>query len=205
MNPEELCFLPAYKLARLIRSRELSAAEVMDAHIAQIERANPVVNAIVTFLPEQAREGARTLDAALTRGEEPGPLAGLPVAHKDLTPTKGIRTTFGSPIFKDFLPDTDAVIVERQRAAGAITIGKTNTPEFGAGSQTFNPVFGPTRNPYDLGCTAGGSSGGAAAAVTCGMTPLADGSDLGASIRNPAAFCNVVGLRPSPGRWPTGW
>src|SRR6185436_18864381 len=117
MNPEELCFLPAHELARLIRSRELSAAEVMDAHIAQIERVNPAVNAIVTFLPEQARQGARAIDAALTRGEEPGPLAGLPVAHKDLIPTKGIRTTFGSPIFKDFVPDADALIVERQGAA----------------------------------------------------------------------------------------
>src|SRR3954462_176802 len=206
MNPEEICFLPAHELARLIRSRELSAAEVMDVHIAQIERLNPAVNAIVTFLPEQARAGARAIDAALTRGEEPRPLAGLPVAHKDLTPTKGIRTTFGSPIFKDFVPDTDAVIVERQRAAGAITIGKTNTPEFGAGSQTFNPVFGPTYNPYDLDRTCGGSSGGAAAALACGMLPLADGSDLGGSLRNPASFCNVVGLRPSAGRvphWPS--
>ncbi|MFL6581163.1 MAG: amidase [Burkholderiales bacterium] len=206
MNPEELCFLPAYKLARLIRSRELSATEVMDAHIAQIERVNPAVNAIVTFLPEQAREGARALDAALMRGEEPGPLAGLPVAHKDLIPTKGIRTTFGSPIFKDFVPDADALIVERQRTAGAITVGKTNTPEFGAGSQTFNPVFGPTCNPYDLAKTCGGSSGGAAAALACGMLPLADGSDLGGSLRNPASFCNVVGLRPSAGRvpnWPS--
>src|SRR4051812_19355598 len=206
MNPEELCFLPAHKLARLIRSRELSAVEVMDAHIAQIERVNPAVNAIVTFLPEQAREYARALDAAFARGEEPGPLAGLPVAHKDLIPTKGIRTTFGSPIFKDFVPDADALIVERQRTAGAITVGKTNTPEFGAGSQTFNPVFGPTCNPYDLAKTCGGSSGGAAAALACGMLPLADGSDLGGSLRNPASFCNVVGLRPSAGRvpnWPS--
>src|SRR3954462_12889479 len=202
MNPEELCFLPAYKLARLIRSRELSATEVMDAHIAQIERVNPAVNAIVTFLPEQAREGARALDAALMRGEEPGPLAGLPVAHKDLIPTKGIRTTFGSPIFKDFVPDADASIVERQRTAGAITVGKTNTPEFGAGSQTFNPVFGPTRNPWDTAKTCGGSSGGAAVALACGMVPIADGSDLGGSLRNPASFCNITGFRPSAGRVP---
>ena len=206
MDVEEICFLPAHELARMIRSREVSATEVMDAHIAQIERVNPAVNAIVTFLPEQARNGARAIDAALARGENPGPLAGLPVAHKDLTPTKGIRTTFGSPIFKDFIPDADALIVERQRAAGAITVGKTNTPEFGAGSQTFNPVFGPTLNPYDLAKTCGGSSGGAAAALACGMLPLADGSDLGGSLRNPASFCNVVGLRPSAGRvphWPS--
>src|SRR3954466_12462889 len=129
MNPEEICFLPAHELARLIRSRALSATEVMDVHIAHIERVNPAVNAIVTFLPEQARASARAIDAALARGEQPGPLAGLPVAHKDLTPTKGIRTTFGSPIFKDFVPDADALIVERQKAAGAITGGKKKNPE----------------------------------------------------------------------------
>src|SRR6185295_5571497 len=172
MNPEELCFLPAHELAHLIRSRELSAAEVMDAHIAQIERVNPAVNAIVTFLPERAQESARAVDAALKRSQEPGPLAGLPVAHKDLAPTRGVRTTFGSPIFKDFVPDEDAIVVERLQRAGAITVGKTNTPEFGAGSQTFNAVFGATRNPYDPGKTCGGSSGGAAAALACGMVPI---------------------------------
>src|SRR6185295_434477 len=206
MNSEELCFLPAYELAALIRSRQVSAVEVMDAHIAQTERLNPQVNAIVTFLPERARADARAADAALARGEAPGVLAGLPVAHKDLTPTKGIRTTFGSPIFRDFVPDADAIIVERLRKAGAVTVGKSNTPEFGAGSQTFNPVFGPTRNPYDLTRTCGGSSGGAAAALACGMLPIADGSDMGGSLRNPASFCNVVGLRPSTGRvpnWPS--
>ena len=210
MKLEELCFLPACELVRLIRSRQLSAVEVMDAHIAQIERVNPAVNAIVTFLPERARAGAQAVDAALARGDDPGPLAGLPVAHKDLTATKGIRTTFGSPIFKDFVPDADAIIVERLRKAGAITVGKTNTPEFGAGSQTFNPVFGATRNPYDPARTSGGSSGGAAAALACGLLPIADGSDMGGSLRNPASFCNVVGLRPSSGRvpnWPSvsGW
>lgn len=210
MNPEEICFLPAHELVRHIRARELSAVEVMDAHIAQIERLNPAVNAIVTFLPDQARAGARAVDAVLARGDDPGPLAGLPVAHKDLAVTKGIRTTFGSPIYKDFVPDVDTILVERLRKAGAVTIGKTNVPEFGAGSQTFNPVFGPTRNPYDLDKTPGGSSGGATAALACGMLPIADGSDLGGSLRNPASFCNVVGLRPSPGRvpnWPSasGW
>ena len=206
MTPEELCFLPAHELVRHIRARELSAVEVMDAHIAQIERVNPAVNAVVTFLPDRAREGARAVDAALARGDDPGPLAGLPVAHKDLTATRGIRTTFGSPIFKDFVPDADAIIVERLRKAGAITVGKTNTPEFGAGSQTFNPVFGATRNPYDLARTCGGSSGGAAAALACGLLPIADGTDFGGSLRNPASFCNVVGLRPSAGRvpnWPS--
>ncbi len=210
MKLEETCFLPAHELVRHIRARELSAVEVMDAHIAQIERINPEVNAVVTFLPELGRKGARAVDAALARGDDPGPLAGLPVAHKDLVTTRGIRTTFGSPIFKDFVPDADAIIVERLRKAGAITIGKTNTPEFGAGSQTFNPVFGATRNPYDLAKTCGGSSGGAAAALACGLLPIADGSDMGGSLRNPASFCNVVGLRPSAGRvphWPSvsGW
>ena len=141
-------------------------------------------------------------DRALARGETPGPLHGLPVAHKDLLPTKGMRTTFGSPIYRDFVPDTDAILAERYRSAGAILIGKTNTPEFGAGSQTFNAVFGATRNPWDLARTCGGSSGGAAVALACGMLPIADGSDLGGSLRNPASFCNVVGLRPSPGRVP---
>ena len=206
MNPAELCFLPAHELAGLVRSRKLSALELMDAHIAQTERLNPAVNAIVTFQPERARERARAVDAAFARGQEPGPLAGLPVAHKDLAPTRGVRTTFGSPIFRDFVPDEDAIVVERLQRAGAITVGKTNTPEFGAGSQTFNAVFGATRNPYDPGKTCGGSSGGAAAALACGMVPIADGSDLGGSLRNPASFCNVVGLRPSAGRvpnWPS--
>ena len=175
----------------------------MSAHIAQIERVNPALNAIVTYLPEHALAAARAADAALARGETPGPLAGLPVAHKDLVPTRGVRTTFGSPIFEDFVPDADAIIVERLRQAGAIMIGKTNTPEFGAGSQTFNAVFGATRNPYDLAKTCGGSSGGAAAALACGLLPIADGSDLGGSLRNPASFCNVVGLRPSAGRVPS--
>ncbi len=210
MSTRDLCFLPAVELARRIRTKELSCLEVMEAHIAQIERVNPRVNAIVTFLPEQALQQARAADAALAKGVEPGPLYGLPIAHKDLVLTKGIRTTFGSPIFKDFIPDQDEILVERLHAAGAITIGKTNTPEFGAGSQTFNEVFGETLNPYDLSKTCGGSSGGAAVALACGLMPIADGSDLGGSLRNPASFCNVVGLRPSPGRapvWPhrIGW
>lgn len=137
-------------------------------------------------------------------------LHGLPIAHKDLVLTRGIRTTFGSLAFKDFIPEEDEIIVERLRNAGAITIGKTNVPEFGAGSQTYNEIFGETLNPYDTTKTCGGSSGGAAAALACGMLPIADGSDLGGSLRNPANFCNVVGFRPSPGRvpmWPNfvGW
>ena len=203
VNQQQLCFLPATELAQLIRRRELSATEVMQAHLDQIERHNPDVNAVVTLLPERALEAARSLDERLSRGESGGPLCALPVAHKDLAPTKGIRTTFGSPVFADFVPEQDAIIVERLRDAGALTIGKTNTPEFGAGSQTFNAVFGATRNPYDLARTCGGSSGGAAAALASGMIPIADGSDLGGSLRNPASFCNVVGLRPSAGRVPT--
>ena len=131
-----------------------------------------------------------------------GPLHGLPVAHKDLLETRGIRTTFGSPLYRDYIPTEDDIVVDRMRRAGAIIVGKTNTPEFGAGSQTFNKVFGATYNPYDLGKTCGGSSGGAAVALACGMVPVATGSDTGGSLRNPAAFCNVVGFRPSIGRVP---
>lgn len=200
---DEICVQPATEMARLIRDKGISAVELMEAHLRRIERVNPAVNAIVTLVPERALAGAQAADAALARGDALGPLHGLPVAHKDLVATKGIRTTFGSPIYADFVPETDALIVERLRAAGAITIGKTNTPEFGAGSQTFNAVFGVTRNPYDMSKTCGGSSGGAAVALACGMVPLADGSDLGGSLRNPASFCNVVGLRPSPGRVPS--
>ena len=206
----DLCFLPAVELARLLRSREISARQVLIAHLEQIERVNPKVNAIVTLVAEQALAEADSRDEATMRGEIRGPLHGLPIAHKDLQPTRGIRTTFGSPLYRDFVPEADSLVVERIKAAGAITIGKTNTPEFGAGSQTFNPVFGATRNPYDLSKTSGGSSGGAAAALACGLMPLADGSDMGGSLRNPANFCNVVGLRPSPGRVPShpaelGW
>ena len=202
----DLCFLSATELARRIRSRELSAAEVMAAHLERIAAVNPALNAIVTLHADEALASARRADQAQARGATLGVLHGLPVAHKDLVLTRGMRTTFGSPIYKDFVPDDDSVVVERQRRAGAISIGKTNTPEFGAGSQTFNAVFGATRNPYDRTKTCGGSSGGAAVALACGMVPLADGSDLGGSLRNPASFCNVVGLRPSIGRvaqWPT--
>ncbi len=210
MSVGELCFLTATELARRIRAKEVSAREVMEAHLAQIARVNPKVNAIVTLLPELALAGARAADEALARGEAVGPLHGLPIAHKDLELTKGIRTTYGSPIYRDFVPEQSALIVERVQGAGAITIGKTNTPEFGAGSQTYNEVFGETLNPYDLTKTCGGSSGGAAVALATGMIPIADGSDLGGSLRNPAAFNNVVGFRTAPGRVPNypsalGW
>jgi amidase len=196
----DIPFTPARKLARLIHSRKISVAEVMRAFIAQIERTNPEANAIVTFLPEQALKEAKALDRR--KGKKP-PLAGLPIAYKDLVVTKGIRTTLGSLVYKDNVPKEDALLVERLKTAGAITLGKTNTPEFGAGSNTFNKVFGATRNPYDPSKTAGGSSGGAAAAVACGMLPFADGSDLAASLRNPGNYCNVVGFRPTPGRVPS--
>ncbi|MSQ20299.1 MAG: amidase [Betaproteobacteria bacterium] len=205
-----LCFLDAVELARLIRAGEVSAWEVMHAHLAQIERVNPAVNAVVTLVADRALAWAREADDRRAHRVPLGPLHGLPVAHKDLVQTQGIRTTMGSLVFKDFIPDEDQLIVTRLRDAGAITIGKTNTPEFGAGSQTFNKVFGATRNPYDLSRTCGGSSGGAAVALACGMVPIADGSDLGGSLRNPANFCNIVGLRPSAGRVPAypnnnGW
>lgn len=202
MTDAGICSLKAAEIVRLIREGELSVVEVMEAHLDRIERVNPQVNAIVTLLPERAMEEARAADKKLASSEEIGPLFGLPVAHKDLVPTAGVRTTYGSSVYKDHVPDTDALIVERLREAGAIMIGKTNTPEFGAGSQTFNEVFGATVNPYDTTKTCGGSSGGAAAALACGMLPIADGSDVGGSLRNPASFCNVVGMRPSVGRVP---
>jgi amidase len=194
----ELCFTPARQLARLLQARELSATELMRAFIRRIERVNPKLNAIVTFLPDQALKRAKALD----RLKEKPLLAGLPIAYKDNVQTRGIRTTFGSPIYKDHVPNEDHLIVERLSAAGAIMLGKTNLPEFAAGSQTFNAVFGATRNPYDLTKTCGGSSGGAAAAVASGMLPFADGGDLAASLRNPGNYCNVVGFRPTPGRVP---
>jgi len=189
-------------MARLIRTKKLSAREALDAHLKQIEHVNPKVNAIVTLVPEMAAEAAAKADEMQAHNEVLGPLHGLPVAHKDLLETRGIRTTFGSPLFRDYVPSEDNLVVDRMRRAGAITIGKTNTPEFGAGSQTFNKIFGATRNPYDLTKTCGGSSGGGAVALACGLAPVATGSDMGGSLRNPAAFCNVVGFRPSIGRVP---
>ena len=198
-----VCSLPATEMSSLLAGGQLSARELLDAHLARIDALNPIVNALVTLTPDRALERATAADDAHARGESLGLLHGLPVAHKDLLATAGIRTTFGSPIFSDFVPPSDSLVVERQRRAGAVMVGKTNTPEFGAGSHTFNPVFGPTRNPYALARTPGGSSGGAAAALAARMLPLCDGSDLGGSLRNPAAFCNIVGLRPSPGRVPS--
>jgi amidase len=197
-----LCFTSAVEMAALIRARKLSAREALAEHLKQIDRVNPRVNAIVTLVAEMAAADAARADEMQARGEKLGPLHGLPVAHKDLLDTKGVRTTYGSPLLKDNIPAEDNIVVEHMRRAGAILVGKTNTPEFGAGSQTFNTVFGATRNPYDLGKTCGGSSGGAAVALACGMVPVASGSDAGGSLRNPAAFCNIAGFRPSIGRVP---
>lgn len=207
---EAIYFSSATALREELLNKELSCVEVMQAHLERIEAVNPELNAIVTFEPEKALAGAKKADAVLARGNAVGPLHGLPIAHKDLVDTAGVRTTYGSPLFKNHVPDEDELLVERIKAAGAISVGKTNTPEFGAGSQTFNEVFGATKNPYDLSKTCGGSSGGVAVALASGMLPLADGSDMGGSLRNPAAFCNVVGFRPTPGLVPSyptkdGW
>lgn len=199
----DLAYMSAVELSQRIHSGDLSASELMDATLRRIEGLDPRLNAIPTLIPEMARGKAARADDRQAQGDSLGPLNGLPFAIKDLVDTAGIRTTYGSPIYRDHIPADDALLVERIKAAGAIIIGKTNTPEFGAGSQTFNTVFGATRNPYDLDRTCGGSSGGAAVALAAGMVPLADGSDLGGSLRNPASFCNVVGFRPSLGRVPT--
>lgn len=196
--------LSALALRRLLLKREMSAVEVLHSHLEAIARRNPELNAIVTFTPELARTQAEMADRAALKGEFLGLLHGLPVAHKDLQETQGIRTTFGSPLFADYVPAFDTEIVRRMKAAGSVCMGKTNTPEFGAGSQTFNLVFGKTRNPFDLTKTCGGSSGGAAVALATGMIALADGSDTGGSLRNPASFCGVAGLRTTPGLVPGG-
>ena len=200
-SESDICFMPARQMADLIRQKKLSAREVMQAHLKQIARVNPKVNAIVTLVPEdQLMAQALAADEATAKGNFKGALHGLPVGVKDLHETNGIRTTYGSPLHRDFIPDFDCHVVQREKDAGAIVIGKTNVPEFGLGSQTFNPVFGPTLNPYDVTKTCGGSTGGGSVALACGMVPLADGSDMGGSLRNPPNFCNIVGIRPSPGR-----
>jgi len=200
-GPDEICFMRAVDILEAIRKKKLSAREAMEAHLKQIGRVNSKVNAIVTLAPEeQLIAQAAAADEALASGKWLGPLHGLPVGVKDLHETSGLRTTYGSPLHKEYIPDFDCRVVQREKAAGAIVIGKTNVPEFGLGSQTFNKVFGATRNPYDSTKTCGGSTGGGAAALACGMIPLADGSDMGGSLRNPPNFCNVVGIRPSVGR-----
>lgn len=206
----DLCFTPATKLARLIRQKKVSPVEVVRAVLDRIERVNPKLNAYCTVVAERALKAARHAESAVMKKKALGPLHGVPVSIKDLVPTAGIRTTWGSKIYEHHVPDEDGLVVERLKAAGAIVIGKTNTPEFGAGANTYNAVFGPTRNPWNPALTCGGSSGGAAVALATGMGPLAQGSDLGGSLRIPAAFCGVVGFRTTPGLVPVypsqlGW
>jgi amidase len=205
-----LCFTPATTLVRLIRQKKISPVEVVRAALERIERVNPKLNAYCTVVPDLALKAARAAERAVMKKGPLGPLHGVPVSIKDLVPTAGIRTTWGSKIYEHHVPEEDGLVVERLKAAGAIVIGKTNTPEFGAGANTYNAVFGPTRNPWNPALTSGGSSGGAAVALATGMGPLAQGSDLGGSLRIPAAFCGVVGFRTSPGLVPVypsqlGW
>jgi amidase len=195
--------MDALTLGQRVRARDISCLEVMTTYLDHIESINPAVNAIVSLRERsELLAASRHRDEQLARGEIMGPLHGFPQAIKDLAATEGIRTTHGSPIFKDVIPTADAIFVERMRNAGAIIIGKTNVPEFGLGSQTYNPVFGPTRNAYDPALTAGGSSGGAAVALALRMQAVADGSDHAGSLRNPSAFNNVFGFRTSFGRVP---
>ncbi len=203
MTDRDLCLTPATELQRLYRARKTSPLEVMQAVLARVDAVNPRLNAIVTLARESALKEAKAATAALKKkGRKLGALHGVPVTIKDLTQTKGIRTTWGSKIFEHHVPTEDSLIVERLKAAGAIVLGKTNTPEFGAGGNTFNAVFGPTRNPWNPALTCGGSSGGAAVALATGMGPIAQGSDTGGSLRTPAAFCGVVGFRTTPGLVP---
>jgi amidase len=193
----------ARAMAAAIRARDISARELLELHLARIAERNPQLNAIVSLDEERARAAAAAADQRTAAGEELGPLHGLPFAFKDTHDVGGWRTTYGSPLYADHVPEADELVVERIRGAGAVPIGKTNVPEFAAGSHTFNKVFGTTLNPVDPTRSAGGSSGGAACALRAGMVPLADGSDMGGSLRNPASFCGVVGLRPSLGRVPS--
>src|SRR5215471_2263487 len=202
MSNDEVCWTSAADLAAAIRDRKLSPVEVTDAVLARIEAVNVRVNAYCTVVADRARAEARAAEVAMMRGDALGALHGVPISFKDLTPTAGIRTTFGSKFFEHHVPTEDAIVVERARKAGAIVIGKTNTPEFGCKAVTDNLIFGHTRNPWRVDRVAGGSSGGAAAAVTAGLGPIAEGSDLAGSIRIPAAVCGVVGLKPSLGRIP---
>ena len=202
MTAEVDVFSSACHTARAVRAGNLSAVAVAEAALARVARVNGTLNAVVTLNPD-ALDEARRIDARVARGDDPGLLAGVPVGIKDITPVAGLRTTYGSPIFADHVPNDDAVSVARLRAAGAVILGKTNTPEFAAGANTWNDVFGRTRNPWNPALSAGGSTGGGAAALASGMIALAEGTDLGGSLRLPAAFCGVVGLRPSVGLVPT--
>lgn len=203
MSDERLCWAPATELAALIRRKKVSPVEVMDAVLDRIERVNPKLNAFVTLTADQARRDAKAAERALgKRGAKLGPLHGVPFAVKDLVITRGVRTTFGTPLYRDNVPAEDAPMVARLKAAGALLLGKTNTPTFGWIGATHNLLFGPTRNPWDLGRTPGGSSGGASAATAAGLGPLHVGTDGGGSIRIPASFAGIYGLKPSFGRIP---
>ena len=202
MSNNHLVRQSARELARLIRTRAVSPVEVLDAHVAAIKALNPKLNAVVTLAEEQARDNAQRAKQAVMKGEPLGALHGLPVAIKDIIQTAGIRTTFASPLLKDNVPSEDEEVVRRLKAAGAIVLAKTNTPEFACGANTNNALFGPTRNPWNPALSPAGSSGGSAVAVATGMTPLAQGTDYGCSIRIPAAFCGIVGIRPTPGLIP---
>src|SRR2546429_2667376 len=199
---EDLADRSATELARLVRSREVSPVEVIEACLARVERYHHAVNAVVTLNP-RALDDAGDLELRLVRGEEVGLLAGLPVGIKDVTPVAGLRTTYGSALYRDYVPAEDALVVRRLRDAGAVILGKTNCPEFAAGGNTFNEVFGRTRNPWDPTRSAGGSTGGGAAGPGPGLIAPAERTDLGGSLRIPASFCGVVGLRPSVGLVPT--
>jgi amidase len=192
----------AAETARRVLAGEASPVEVVEAALARVAEINPRLNAIVT-LNERALDDARVLERRIAKGEAVGPLAGVPVGIKDVTQVAGLRTTFGSPLYRDHVPTEDALVVQRLRSAGAVILGKTNTPEFAAGGNTWNDVFGRTRNPWDPAKSAGGSTGGGAVGLATGMIALAEGTDLGGSLRIPASFCGVVGLRPSPGLVPT--
>jgi Asp-tRNA(Asn)/Glu-tRNA(Gln) amidotransferase A subunit family amidase len=202
MDAREICYLPATQLSTAIRTKELSAIEVCETFLERIEQLNPQLNAYCTVTADVARTMAREAEAAVMRGDNLGLLHGVPFSLKDLTPTKGIRTTFGSKIYEHHIPTEDAIVVERLREAGGVLLGKTNTPEFGCKGLTDNAIFGTTYNPWNLERTPGGSSGGAGAAVAVGLGPLAEGSDLAGSVRMPASFCGVVGFKPSQGRIP---
>jgi amidase len=202
LKSADLCFTPALKLRDMLRRKRISPVELTQAFLERIERVNPRINAYCTVVPELALKMAKQAEADLARGGEVGLLCGLPVSIKDVTMVAGVRTTYGSKLHEHFVPEIDEVVVERVKKAGAVILGKTNTPEFAAGASTFNAVFGVTRNPWDTACTVGGSSGGAAASVAAGIGPLAHGNDLYGSLRIPASFCGVVGFRPSPGRVP---
>jgi len=210
MADDTLCDRTALELRRMIGAKQVSPVEVLDAFVARIERINPAINAMVAMDTDRARASAKKAEAAVMKGEQLGPLHGLPFGVKDLEETEGLRTTWGSPQFENHVPKADEFHIACLKRAGGIVLGKTNVPEFGAGANSVNKVYGACGNPFDPMKTAAGSSGGSAAALACGLVPLATGSDTGGSLRNPAAFCGVIGYRVSVGLIPTpkrpfGW